>query len=149
MSTDNRNGVDYITYNASKGTPIVLTIPRTPPSYSQIIRMKVKDRIHMKILWRNEVMVAMRTFVGPNAFQGTFTDYKKGFKNVYIFQYRKALIRDKENLWASVKPILDALKHNHLIIDDDMKNIDLVEVRQKRATGESMVKTEIIISDPI
>lgn len=125
---------------------IKLTIPRTPPSYSQIIRMKVRDRIQMKKLWRTEVMVALTIKDGPYAFMGSMAHFKAGFKEVYIYQYRKRLIRDKENFDASIKPILDALKHNHLIIDDDMKNIEVVSICQKRATGESLIKTEIIIS---
>lgn len=129
-------------------TEIKLTIPRTPPSYGEIIRMKVKDRIQMKKLWRQEVMVAMRTFVGPYAMIGSLTKYKKGFKDVYIYQFRKSLIRDKENLWASAKPILDALKHNDLIIDDDMKHINLISVCQVRATGETLIKTEVLITGP-
>lgn len=124
-----------------------LEIPRVPPSYSQIIRMKVRDRIKMKTLWRVEVKSAAMDLkeleiTGPHA------NYKQGFKNIVIVQYRKALIRDKENLWASTKPILDALKHNDFIIDDDMKNINLLDVIQLRATAESLVKTTIIISDP-
>lgn len=127
---------------------IKLTIPRVPPSYSQIIRMKVRDRIKLKATWKIEVMAAMREVEGPNAMIGSLTDFKKGFKNVYITQYRKTLIRDRDNLIASAKPILDALKHNGLIIDDDMKNMELEDVCQVRATGESLIKTVITITDP-
>lgn len=126
---------------------VKLTIPRVPPSYSQIIRMKVKARIQMKILWRAEVRVALGNLTGSS---GPLLpkDYEKGFKNVYITQYRKALIRDRDNLIASAKPILDALKYNGLIIDDDMKNICLEDVNQVRATGETLIKTVITITDP-
>lgn len=92
-------------------------------------------------------MVAITTLTGPYAMVGSLTHFKIGFKKLYIYQYRKALIRDRDNLNASVKPILDALKHNHLIIDDDMKNIEVISICQKRATGNSFVRTEIIITD--
>jgi len=118
---------------------ITLEIPRTPPSYSQIIRMKVKDRIQMKKMWRQEIQVAVIETVDV-------ANFIRGFKVIRIIQHRKRLIRDPDNLWASVKPILDALKHNALIIDDDFKNIDLISVAQCKATEE--VKTVIIVSDP-
>lgn len=117
-----------------------LSIPRVPPSYSQIIRMKVKDRIQLTITWRQEVRVAILE-------QLDLYDYKVGFKKIKIIQYRKRLIRDKENLWASVKPILDALKFNLLIIDDDMKHIDLKDVIQYRDAERTGVETIVEISD--
>ena len=132
----------------SSETTIKLSIPRVPPSYSKIIRMKVNERIKLTTTWRIEVMAAMHEVEGPNAMIGSLANYKMGFKNITILQYRKTLIRDKDNLVASVKPILDALTHNALIADDDMKHIKLQDVFQSRAAGESLIKTEIIISDP-
>lgn len=121
---------------------ITLEIPRTPPPYSRVIRMKVRERIRMKILWRQEVLVAM-------ADQDLdWIIFEKGFKIIDIIQYRRALIRDKENLWASAKPILDGLKHSGLIIDDDMKHIDHRKMEQFRVKANSLVKTVIVISDP-
>jgi len=122
---------------------IILTIPRVPPSYSQIIRMKVSERIRMKILWRQEIKVAVMDLTSSQ-----WANFKKGFKEIVISQHRRALIRDKDNLWASVKPILDALKHSGLIIDDDIKHIDLNFVWQARVKENSDVKTVIMISDP-
>jgi len=43
---------------------------------------------------------------------------------VDIISYRKRLL-DRDNLWASCKPILDGLKHFGMIRDDSEKWIDL------------------------
>jgi len=126
---------------------VILEVPRVPPSYSQIIRMKVKDRIQLKKLWRDEVMAAAMDIKDLET-TGPHVTYTQGFKIIRIIQHRKRLIRDPDNLWASAKPILDALKHNKLIIDDDFKNIDLISVIQSTAIDASKVKTIIIISDP-
>ena len=124
----------------NKVTEIWLEIPRVPPSYSQIIRMKVRDRIQLKKLWRMEVAVAItETTV-------CWVNFIRGFKVVRIVQHRERLIRDPDNLWASVKPIMDALKFAGLIIDDDFKNINLESVTQHRTSFN--VRTVIIISDP-
>jgi Holliday junction resolvase RusA-like endonuclease len=51
---------------------------------------------------------------------------------------------DRDNLFASVKRLLDALKRNHLIYDDSRAWLELDEPRQK-VSEDGQVWTDIVI----
>ena len=120
---------------------IRLTVPEIPVSPNGpggLFRIHWGQRKRMFEAWAWHVSVALnRLGNGPR-----LPEALKRRRKVFIYQVRTRRL-DRDNLWASVKPICDALKKNKLIFDDSEKWIEL-EVTQ--STGKPN-KTEITITD--
>ena len=51
---------------------------------------------------------------------------------------------DRDNLWASVKPILDSMKNLHWITDDSDEEIELQVTQGKAQPDKTVIKLELL-----
>ena len=69
----------------------------------------------------------------------------KGKRRVTVTRYGSQFL-DLDNLWGSMKPMIDSLKERKLIIDDNAKYLELVmEPQVKVKRGEEL--TSLVITD--
>lgn len=66
-------------------------------------------------------------------------------RELYIIQYRQKLL-DKDNLYGSVKPLVDALKKAGLLVDDSEEWLDLHPLQIQIDSNHSE-RTAVILSD--
>ena len=114
-----------------------LTIPRIPPSpngTSGYLRLHWASRRKDKATWKAEIELALRSS-GPAMLELARTKVR-----VTVHQVRGRKL-DRDNLWASVKNIVDAIVLCGLAVDDDDRWMDL-HVTQE--TGKEH-RTEITV----
>lgn len=111
-------------------------MPRLTPSLNKLIRLHWRERQKLQQAWDWEVKVAMR-----ETYQEITFDHPK--RNVRIISYRKR-ISDEDNFVGGLKPLIDALVHNHLLVDDSNKFMTL-DPRQERDL--KIQRTEVIITE--
>ncbi len=108
---------------------IKLSIPQVPLSTNEIKSLmwtnygKVQLREIMD-LWVDEVWVAIRTRVVPEIDYPP-SPFKKAKITIKIF-FRTDAHRDHDNFQC--KEVIDAIRHNHLIVDDDYDHIGKTDV---------------------
>jgi Holliday junction resolvase RusA-like endonuclease len=113
-----------------------LTIPRIPVSLNKLLRMHWTTKRRDRDAWKEEIQVAM-PYQYPPA--------RKGERlRLAICQYRSRML-DRDNLYGSVKNIVDALCDMGLIFNDDDKHLDL-HVSQVKAKRREQ-KTEITVAE--
>jgi len=120
-------------YNPAR---IVLSIPDVPVSPNGpkgYLRMHWAKRAKYNEAWAWRIRGAMGW---PAVF-----DQAPDKARVTIVQFRKRLL-DEDNLWASVKPIVDGLEDWQLLVDDSPAHCELV-VRQEIA---KVPRTEISVA---
>lgn len=66
-------------------------------------------------------------------------------RELYVIQYRRRPL-DKDNLYGSVKPLVDGLKKAGLLVDDSEKWLDLHSL-QVRIGGDEEQRTAVILSE--
>lgn len=105
---------------------IELVIPRLLPSRNAADKMHWRGRHAMRKLWTQEIWAALAQqwyHAGP-------------FERAHVSIERRGLrTLDRDNLVASVKPVLDSLKANRVIVDDSPKHLELT-VTQTRGTPQ-------------
>jgi len=120
-----------------KITELHLVIPRLTPSLNKLIRMHWRERQKLQQVWDWEVKAAMR-----ETYQEITFEYPK--RNVRIISYRKK-ISDPDNFIGGLKPLIDSLVSNHLLVDDSNKFLILDEPKQERDLKNQ--RTEVIITE--
>ena len=113
-----------------------LTIPRVPLSPNKLLGKHWSAKAKEKKLWNDEIWLAVGTrWV---RFEAT------GKRKVTITLYN-ARQYDRDNAWASVKPILDAMVALGLLVDDASSYCEL-QVLQEKSTRKD--KRTVIQVEP-
>jgi Holliday junction resolvase RusA-like endonuclease len=94
-------------------------VPRSPNGQNGLLRMHWRTRARYWMHWGQLVRAAVT--------QGNRTP-PEGRQRVQVVQFRRRKL-DTDNLYASCKPLIDALVTWNLLRDDDEGHI-LLEVRQ-------------------
>jgi len=113
-------------------------MPRLTPSLNKLVRMHWRKRQELQQAWDWEVKAAMR-----KTYQEITFDYPK--RSVRIVSYRKR-ISDEDNFIGGLKPLIDALVHNHLLVDDSNKFM-VLEPRPSQERDLKNQRTEVIITE--
>lgn len=112
---------------------VIPDIPRSPNGPRGLLRMHWAARNRYFKLWHTYIRAAIDNSHKPC----------KCKMRVSIAQMRKRLL-DKDNMFASVKPILDALTHWKLIKDD---SAEWIELDCRQVVGKEKM-TVIEIAEP-
>src|ERR1700722_1983018 len=111
-----------------------LSIPRVPLSPNRVLGKHWSAKAKEKKAWEKELWAAGSQFESWEL----IAQYKKRV-TVTIYNIRRY---DEDNAWASVKPILDAMKALRMIVDDAASYCDLT-VKQERSLGKKDKRTVI------
>ena len=121
---------------------IKLIIPRVTISNNKLLRMHWAKKMLLKRMWEDEIRVELYRLTRENP--SFFDKYKVNKKKkVSIISYRKAFC-DRDNFIGGLKPVLDGLIKNGLILDDNQNWIDLCAEQRHDPKNK---RTEIIIED--
>jgi len=97
-------------------------VPKSPNGPEGLLRMFWAKRANYNKYW----VALVREAMGRN-----FSRQPEGvMAYVYIRQNRKRLL-DRDNAWASLKPVIDALVNAEILIDDDEEHA-LISMAQKK-----------------
>ena len=121
-----------------KITELHLVIPRLTPSLNKLIRMHWRERQKLMKTWDWEVKAAM-----SETYREIRFEHPK--RNLRIISYRKR-ISDEDNFVGGLKPLIDALVLNHLLVDDSNKFM-VLEPRPSQERDLKNQRTEIIITE--
>jgi hypothetical protein len=111
-------------------TAIIVEIPRVPssPNYLRGKHWRVRHRETQ--IWKEEVYFAVRG-MRP----------EKPYPKAKVTIDRRSLRKlDEDNLYGAIKPVLDALRYSHILLDDSTEHIQLT-VTQSR--GEPLTRIEV------
>jgi len=117
---------------------IKFVIPRITPSLNKLLAMHWTERHKLLRTWNWEVKAAMRETYKEIRF-----DHPK--RRVKIISYRKKIC-DEDNFIGGLKPLIDALILNHLLVDDSDKFL-VLEPKPKQERDPKNLRTEIIITE--
>lgn len=115
-----------------KKVPYKILIPRVTISNNNLIRMHYRARMNIRDTWKDEVAVAC-------GHVPSVSTYEK--RKVRIFSYRHRRL-DKDNFNGGLKPLIDALRHNKLIYDDNPRYF---EYEAEQRIDREDLRTEIFI----
>lgn len=115
---------------------VKLVIPRLTPSLNKLLQMHWRERHKLLLSWNWEVMAAMRRVYEEITF-----DHPK--RKVKIVSYRKRIC-DTDNYIGGLKPLVDSLISNHLLVDDSDKFM-VLDASQERDLKNQ--RTEVIITE--
>ena len=121
-----------------KITELHLIMPRLTPSLNKLIRMHWRERQKLQQTWDWEVKAAMR-----ETYQEITFDQPK--RKVRVISYRKR-ISDEDNFIGGLKPLIDSLVSNHLLVDDSNKFM-ILEPRPSQERDLKNQRTEVIIKE--
>jgi Holliday junction resolvase RusA-like endonuclease len=98
---------------------ISITIPRVPQSINALMRIHWRYRQKHSKLWNDEVFFALHQagYLQPR------TPYAKAKVTIHRAGRREL---DPDNLVASIKVVVDALRYAHVLVDDSPKHIKLI-----------------------
>lgn len=113
-----------------------LVMPRLTPSLNKLLAMHWRERQALNRTWDWEVKVAMR-----ETYEEITFDHPK--RKVRIISYRKRIM-DSDNFVGGLKPMIDALVLNHLLVDDSNKFM-ILDPKQERDLKNQ--RTEVIIKE--
>lgn len=114
---------------------IRLEIPRVAPSLNSQIGLHWRHRKRTADLWQQEVYFALH-----QAGLTPATPYPRA--RVSIRREAKREL-DQDNLTGSAKPILDALRYAHVLVDDSPKHLELTVTQLARSKGPVRTVIEI------
>lgn len=106
-----------------------LEITGATPSGNTLLRMHWSKRSKLNKYWRHQVWERLVLELRP------WIHREPGCKMRVTITRIATRTLDKDNLYAGVKPLVDALKHNRLIDDDSPEHVEL-EVLQEIARGK-------------
>jgi hypothetical protein len=114
---------------------IRLEIPRVPTSPNGLYGVHWRHRHRHTNLWRLEVQVALH-----NSDQRPDKPYLKAH---VIIDRRSSGRLDPDNLVASVKPVIDALRYSHVLVNDTADHITLVVTQSQTRTLPARTLIEV------
>jgi Holliday junction resolvase RusA-like endonuclease len=101
------------------GEAMKLDIQAVPPSLNKTLNMNRWDRARLNLEWRMQI----RAGYMPNG-----AAREKQRVTITLWHSREY---DRDNLFGAVKPVVDALKHWKLIVDDTKEWLEL-DVQQAK-----------------
>ena len=116
---------------------ITLCCHAVTPTLNQLLRLHWRDRLRCRNEWRALVFAAIATHgavplaTGPRA--------------VTVLRIGKRAV-DTDGLYGGTKPLLDALVHHRLLLDDSPSACHL-EVTQRRTERGEMPHTVVTLDD--
>ena len=103
-----------------KSWKLHIIIPEIPPTNNQLLRLHWRDRSRLNKTWYWLIKESlMNNDFDPKSIK--FEDKR----TVKIVVYRKQ-ISDIDNLYGGIKPVVDSLVKNDLLIDDGPKYCNLI-----------------------
>lgn len=111
-----------------------LTIAAVPPSLNVYMNLHWRERSRLRDDW---TMLVMAASAGCAPLQA-------GYKRVCVTLHLRRL-RDVDNAYGGIKPLVDALRHRGLIADDDPGSIELVMRQYKCKVKDE--RTEVMIEE--
>lgn len=114
---------------------MILEILRVPPSPNYMLRAGWRSRHAQQKTWDLEIFVAAH-----QSGQKPTKPYPRAKVTIDRRSSGNSLL-DPDNLVASIKPVLDALRHTHILEDDSPAHIEL-SVTQSRGKP-AMTRIEI------
>lgn len=111
---------------------ITLEIPRVPESPNDLRRFHWRHRHRHDKLWKDEVWYAVLRIKPP--------DVPLARAKVTIDRRSRGEM-DPDNLVACVKPVVDALRHARVILNDTPAHIQLI-VTQSRGVPRTRIEVE-------
>ena len=117
---------------------VTFTIPRVPPSPNEVMRMHWGDRRKLWPMWRQEIAVAL----SPEQREEIWK-WRQARILVSIHQRRRKLL-DHDNLYGSVKPILDGIVRCGWVGDDSPEFLCLQRVTQEIGKPETRITVQRI-----
>jgi hypothetical protein len=116
---------------------ITLEIPRIPPSPNALLGFHWRHRHRNSAVWQKEIVYALLTSGQPLQ----RLPYERARVTIHR-QSRGEL--DPDNLVASTKPILDALRYARVLVDDSPKHLELVvtQARDHRVTPFTRIQIQ-------
>lgn len=112
---------------------ITLTVPAAPPGMNALMRMHWRQRVKTLTLWKRLIWSARCQISGSPP-----VPFKKA--NVTV-ERRSPGQLDPDNLYASMKVVLDSLKDQKFIEDDSPNHINLI-VTQVRGKAQTTILLE-------
>lgn len=112
---------------------IVLEIAATPPGLNRMLRMHWRARQALGKRWRKSIWVAR-----CQAIQGRPEPIHRA---KVVIERTSPNLLDTDNLYGSVKVVLDALRCNELIMNDDPQHL-VLEVTQKKGPAHLRITIE-------
>ena len=116
---------------------IHLTISTPPPSLNKLLNMHYMARSRLKRRIQTEVwaQVRQRRFKGT-LYKALLTGTRYGPKTL-----------DEDNLIGSLKPVIDALRWSHVIIDDTPDHLKIGEIKQIKIKPKEVARLELTVQD--
>jgi len=117
---------------------ITLEIPRIPISPNYIRGKHWRVRHRESKLWNEEVYYAVH-----QARVHRDAPYQKA---KVVIERRSRGELDKDNLYACVKPVIDALRYAHVLVDDspDHLELEVTQTRHHKLPPRTLIKIQPI-----
>ena len=113
--------------------PLTLIIPRVHPSLNKILRMHWGERKRQQDVWDREVFAALWSGTPARRFNTSAAVVR------IAYHFKNDRRRDKDNY--APKFLMDALRHNNVIADDDTEHVDVEWDIVTGARGDHTVVT--------
>jgi hypothetical protein len=104
---------------------IKLEIPRVPLALNEMLRIGWRHRHRHNKLWNKEVFYALH----QAGYMQSRTPYAKARVTIDRGGRREM---DFDNLIGTVKPVVDALRYAHVLVDDSPKHLELIVTQSIR-----------------
>ena len=116
---------------------ITLEIPRIPPSPNTLLGTHWRYRHKNSALWQKEVWYALITA----GYSPQRTPYPKARVTI---NRRSRQQLDPDNLVGCVKPVIDALRYAHVLLDDSPNHIELVvtQTRDRSLNPRTLIEIQ-------
>lgn len=112
---------------------MMLTIDSVPPSLNAYLHLHWRERSKVRDEWCALIMAAMAGQERPGP----------GYKRVLVTLYL-ARLRDLDNAYGGIKPLVDALRLRGLIEDDAPDCIELVLRQVKARAHRTVIEIEVL-----
>lgn len=102
---------------------LVLEIPRVPMSLNEMLSNGWRHRHRATKVWRQEIALAVYQHADRP---------KEPFQKARVVIERRSRGRmDPDNLAGSMKPVIDALRHARVLVDDSPEHIELTVTQRQ------------------
>lgn len=118
---------------------IRLEIPRVPPSLNEVVGYHWRHRHRVSQIWQKEIWYALITA----GYSPQRLPYAKARVSIHRQSHGKM---DPDNLVGAMKPLIDALRYAHVLVDDTEEHLELV-VTQKRQLKSAAPFTRIEVEE--
>lgn len=118
---------------------ITLDIPRIPASPNQLLGAHWRHRHRNSQTWQDEIWFALH--------QAGYSTQRTPYARARVTIDRRSRGElDPDNLVGSVKPVIDALRYAHVLVDDSPKHLELVvtQLRDHRVPPRTLITIQAL-----